>query len=135
MPIKIIPPAIDATSLAVEDLPVPQGLQLLARFFQALLPLSDGVKLKGVEDVSLGTNRVLNSQAPIKLLKAMCRMFHKTGRWTTPKAPKKRFLNQTNRLRSRWMENEPSALLNGRGSLHSPTWSIIPNLMSHLKTY
>ena len=58
MPIKIIPPAIDATSLAVEDLPVPQGLQLPARFFQAPLPLSDGVKLKGVEVVSLGTNRV-----------------------------------------------------------------------------
>ena len=53
MPIKIIPPAIDATSLAVEDLPVPQGLQLPARFFQAPLPLSDGVKLKGLEVVSL----------------------------------------------------------------------------------
>ena len=57
MPIKIIPPAIDVISLAVEDLPVPQGLQLPAWFFQALLPLSDGVKLKGVEVVSLGTNR------------------------------------------------------------------------------
>ena len=40
MPNKIIPPAIDATSLAAEDLAVPQGLQLPARFFQALLPLS-----------------------------------------------------------------------------------------------
>ena len=57
MPIKIIPLAIDATSLAVEDLPVPQGLQLPARFFQALLPLSDGVKLKVNQVVSLGTNR------------------------------------------------------------------------------
>ena len=57
MPIKIIPPAIDSTCLAVEYFPVPQGLQLLARFFQALLPLSDGVKLKGFEVVSLGTNR------------------------------------------------------------------------------
>ena len=55
MPIKIIPPAIDATSLAVEDLRVPQGLQLPARFFQAPLSLSDGVKLKGFEAVSLGT--------------------------------------------------------------------------------
>ena len=57
MPIKIIPPAIDATSLAVEDLLVAQGLQLPARFLQALLLLSDGVKLKGIEVAGLGTNR------------------------------------------------------------------------------
>ena len=36
----IIPPSIDATCLAVGDFPVPQGLWLPVRFFQALLPLS-----------------------------------------------------------------------------------------------
>ena len=72
-----MPPAIDATCLAVEVFPVPHKFSFLYGTSKLCFLFLDGVKMKGIELVSLGTKHRFNSQASIKILLAMCQMLHK----------------------------------------------------------
>ena len=72
-----MPLAIDATWLAVEYFPVPNKFIFLYGASKLCFLFIDGVKLKGIEIVSLGTKQGFNIQASIKIILAMCQLFHK----------------------------------------------------------
>ena len=64
--------------LTAEEFPYSIRFSFLYGASKLCYLLLDGVKLKGLRDSELGDQQgVLNSQAPIKLLKAMCQTFHK----------------------------------------------------------
>ena len=67
-----MPPSIDATWLAIEYFSVPHKFSFLCGTSKLYFLFLDGVKLKGIELVSLGTKQGFNSQDSINILLAMC---------------------------------------------------------------